>query len=71
MSEAIIVAILGFIGTLVGAFLSSNKTRAVIQLQISELTKKVEKHNNLIERMYVAEGRITELEHDVRDLKAR
>lgn len=71
MTEAIIVAVLGFIGTLVGAFLSSNKTRAVIEVQIQELTKKVEKHNNLIERMYRLEGRMDEAEHDIRDLKAR
>ena len=71
MTEAIVVAVLGFIGTLVGAFLSSNKTRAVIEVQIQELTKKVEKHNNLIERMYRLEGRMDEAEHDIRDLKAR
>lgn len=71
MTEAIIVAILGFLGTLVGAFLSSNKTRAVIQLQIEDLTKKVEKHNSMIERVYALEGRMNEAEHDIRDLKAR
>lgn len=71
MTEAIIVAVLGFIGTLVGAFLSSNKTRAVIQLQIEDLTKKVEKHNSMIERVYALEGRMNEAEHDIRDLKAR
>lgn len=71
MTETIIVAILGFLGTLVGAFLSSNKTRAVIQLQIEDLTKKVEKHNSMIERVYALEGRMNEAEHDIRDLKGR
>lgn len=71
MTEAIIVAVLGFLGTLVGAFLSSNKTRAVIQLQIEDLTKKVEKHNSMIERVYALEGRMNEAEHDIRDLKGR
>lgn len=71
MTEAIIVAVLGFIGTLVGAFLSSNKTRAVIEVQIDTLTKKVEKHNNMIERVYALEGRMNEAEHDIRDLKQK
>lgn len=33
----------------------ANKSRALIEYQISELTKKVEKHNNLIERTYKLE----------------
>lgn len=71
MSETIIVAILSLIGTLVGAFLANNKTRAVVEVKIADLTKKVEKHNNMIERVYALEGRMTEAEHDIRDLKAR
>lgn len=69
--SSIIVAVLAMIGTVVGSVMASNKTQAVIQVKIEDLTKKVEKHNNLIERMYSVEGRVTELEHDVRDLKAR
>ena len=71
MKETIIVAILSLVGTLVGAFLSSNKTRAVIEVQIDTLTKKVEKHNNMIERVYALEGRMNEAEHDIRDLKQK
>ena len=36
---------------------------------LSQLEEKVNKHNGMIERMYAAEGAITELQHDVRDLK--
>lgn len=71
MTETIIVAILSLIGTLVGAFLSSNKTRAILEVRIDDLSKKVEKHNNMIERVYILEGKMTEAEHDIRDLKAR
>ena len=71
MTETIIVAILSLIGTLVGAFLSSNKTRAMLEVRIDDLSKKVEKHNNMIERVYILEGKMTEAEHDIRDLKAR
>lgn len=69
MTEAIIVAVLSLIGTLVGAFLSANKTRTILEVRIDDLSKKVEKHNNMIERVYALEGRMTEAEHDIRDLK--
>lgn len=69
MTEAIIVAVLSLIGTLVGAFLSANKTRTILEVKIEDLSKRVEKHNNMIERVYALEGRMTEAEHDIRDLK--
>lgn len=45
------------------------KHQAVTDTKIDELTKKVEKHNNMIERVYKLEGRMNEAEHDIRDLK--
>ena len=45
------------------------KHQAVTDTKIDELTKKVEKHNNMIERVYQLEGRMTEAEHDIRDMK--
>lgn len=47
------------------------KHQAVTDTKIDTLTKKVEKHNNLIERTYKLEGEIQEVQHDIRDLKAR
>ena len=44
---------------------------AVTDTKIDELTRKVEKHNNMIERTYQLEGRMNEVEHDIRDLKGR
>lgn len=64
---AAITAILGFLGT----YLSNQKQSVLIAYRIEELEKKVNKHNNLIERMYIAEGKITELEHDVKDMKGK
>ena len=45
--------------------------QAVTDTKIEELTRKVEKHNNMIERTYQLEGRMTEVEHDIRDIKGR
>lgn len=70
MSTEIIVAILAFVGTLAGSYFSNNKTTAVIQEQIknikediSILSNRVDKHNNLISRMSVVEEKIKELEN--------
>ena len=64
---AAITAILGFLGT----YLSNQKQSVLIAYRIEELEKKVNKHNNLIERMYKAEGDITELQHDVKEMKGK
>lgn len=45
--------------------------QAVTDTKIDELTRQVEKHNSMIERTYKLEGRMTEAEHDIRDLKER
>jgi hypothetical protein len=45
--------------------------QAVTDTKIDELTRKVEKHNNMIERTYQLEGRMNEVEHDIRDLRGR
>ena len=66
-AAAAVTAIFGFAGT----YLSNRKQSALIAYRIEELEKKVNKHNNLIERMYKAEGQITELQHDVNDLKGK
>ena len=52
-------------GSAVGV-IASNK---VWQYRIQQLEKKVEKHNNLVERTYRLEGRMTEAEHEIHDLK--
>ena len=58
---AAITAIFGFLGT----FLSNRKQTAIVAYRIEELEKKVNKHNNLIERMTKAEGRLDVIEHEV------
>ena len=45
------------------------KHTAVTDTKIDELTKKVEKHNNMIERVFKLEGRMDEAEHNIDELK--
>lgn len=64
------VAGMSLIGTLAGTFggiLVSNKLTVY---RIEQLEKKVAAHNNVVERTYRLEGRMTEAEHDIRDLKS-
>ena len=69
MPAEVITAALSLVGTLVGTLggiaLSSNLTN----YRIEQLEKKVAAHNSIVERTYKLEGRMTEVEHDVRDLK--
>ena len=71
MTEAIIVASIGAITSIVCQIIISNKSKNLTIYRIDQLEKKVEKHNNVVERMYQAEGHIKELQHDMRDIKNR
>ena len=59
MNETIVVAVLSLIGTLFGSF-SGTK---LMSYRIEQLEKKVDQHNNLIERTYKLEER-TELQEE-------
>lgn len=48
---------------------SDENTKLTIY-RIEQLEDKVNKHNSVVERTFKLEGRVTELEHDVRDLKS-
>lgn len=71
MTEGIIIALitggLAVIGNMIIVVVNNSKTLYRIEV----LEKKVEKHNNFIERMYVAETEITELKEDIKEIKDR
>ena len=70
MSEATIVALLGFAGTLMGSLLGVLAAQKQTQYRLAQLEEKVNKHNNLIERTYKLEGQMQECQHDIKDLKS-
>lgn len=69
MDSTIIVALISCIGTLLGSLLGIVTTSKLTQYRLEQLEAKVDKHNNVIERMTKAEGSIVELQHEVQDLK--
>ena len=71
MTEAIVVALLGFAGTLAGSLLGVITAQKLTQYRLAQLEEKVERHNNIIERTFKLEGRMNEAEHAIRDLKMR
>lgn len=71
MSDAIIVAIVSGLFTLLGSFAGVMASHNLTAYRLQQLEKKVEKHNEVIERTFQLEGRMTEAEHDIVDLKKR
>ena len=74
MSEAwiaVISAVITGILSLLGVYISNRKSAALIAYRIEQLERKQAVHNSMIERMYKVEGRLTEAEHDIRDMKGK
>ena len=61
MAESIIVALITGALSLVGVYIANRKSAALMEYRLEELEKKVDKHNQLIERTYKLEER-TELQ---------
>jgi hypothetical protein len=68
MTEAVIVALITGALTLVGTISSNHLTHSKTIYRIDQLEKKVEAHNHLVERMYIAEGSIEVLREKQKDL---
>lgn len=69
MNEAIIVALLGFAGTLLGSLFGVLAAQKLTQYRLAQLEEKVNKHNKVVERTFILEGQMREVQHDISDLK--
>lgn len=67
--ETIIVAIITLIGTIGSGILSAVISNNLIKFRVEQLEKKVDKHNNLIDRMYKAETNIKLIQEEVENLE--
>lgn len=63
MDSAIIVALItggmSLAGTLAGSYFAQRKTTALVVYRLDQLEKKVQIHNNIIERTYKLEERMS------------
>lgn len=64
MKQDIVIAMLSLVGTLVGSYFANSKSTALIIYRLEQLEEKVHKHNNVIERMTIAELKIKALEDE-------
>jgi ABC-type lipoprotein release transport system permease subunit len=68
MSEAIIIALIGFAGAVVGSALGVIASAKLTNYRLEQLENKVNLHNNAIERLYNLERNHAVLEQRVEDL---
>lgn len=66
MDPAIINTLISLAGSLLGTFAGIFATSKLTEYRLKELEKKVEKHNNLIERTYRIEDKLVLLEEKIR-----
>ena len=69
VTASIVSAIITGLFSLAGVYFAQRKSQALIVYRLEQLEKKVDKHNNVVERTYILEGDVKELQHDIRDLK--
>ena len=69
--ESLLVALIGGAVTLAGVVASNSRSRAVLEQKVDELSRRVEKHNCLVERTYRLERDVALVRRDVESLEER
>ncbi len=69
MTEAIVVAIITGVLSLLGSLASNRKAQAIVETKLDELTREVREHNNFARRMPVVEEKIKVINHRIDDLE--
>lgn len=73
MQQIIVAIISGLcvaIPSIIATISSNKKNNDLVIYRIDELDKRVSKHNNVIERMFKVEERLSLVENDIKDLKS-
>lgn len=68
MSDVVLVAVLGLVGSLAGSLLGILASNKLTNYRLEQLEKKVGAHNNLIDRTYKLERNFEVLSRHVDDL---
>ena len=69
--ENIIVSLITGGITLIGVLIANNKSQAVTDTKLEELTREVREHNNFARRMPVVEEQIKSMNHRITDLERK
>ena len=70
MDSTVVVALVSFAGTVIGTIGGIIATNKLVTYRLEQLEKKVDLHNNAVERLFKVEGQLLEAQHDIGDLKA-
>ena len=65
MSETLLVALIACAGTLLGSLFGVLASARLTSYRLEQLEKRVEKHNNLIERMTAVEASVKSAHHRI------
>ncbi len=75
MRSDVLIALFSLIGTTLGTFAGIYKSTQLTNYKLAQLEKKVEKHNSVIERMFVLEekqkftdDRLCKLESEIKEV---
>ena len=67
----VLVAVLGFLGSLIAVYFSNRKSAALIEYRLTQLEHKQDAHNAMIERTYKLEKSVAVLDTKVADLEKK
>lgn len=71
IDNAVVVALLSLLGTLIGSFAGIITANKLTNYRLSQLEKKVDKHNHVIERMYELEKHEEITEEQIKSIDKR
>lgn len=66
MEVEIVVALIGLVGSGIGAFIGVIASTKLTEYRLSQLEKKIEKHNSLIERTFKLEEHAALMDEKIR-----
>ena len=67
--ETILVALITAGFAFLGVYMSNRKQAALVAYRLEKLEEKVDKHNNVLERMYRLEETVKNLQGEVKELR--
>lgn len=71
MSGEVVVALIALLGSAIGTIGGIFATNKMTAYRIEQLEKKVDKHNQVVERMYEAEKNISVISEEIKNVNHR
>ena len=69
--ESIIAALITAAFAFLGVYMSNRKQAALVAYRLEKLEEKVDKHNNVVERMYRLEEQVKILQAEVSEMRGQ